>query len=940
MDFKKLLENLERIENEALLERAHIKDVDATADITDKSQRYAALAKLAKSGGYAGMFDPVTGNFIDTNGSAAWIGAFKSEVQQLANHGLIPNAAKEKTSHLLGNMGMDEKEAGDIQTNVRKREQAIEKASGFINKALETFKTAAPKTVEAPKAVQAGASNESLNAGLARALTESFGYNYKQLIESISREDHKYIKDVMTQVKDVQNDDDVVEFKGLYKQYIQRRDLLVEQITKLVAKIKAKTTVKPIKESKGNTAGLTKRTYLHWEGGNTLLEFHLYYDKAGDLVEYKWSNRENKPFDVAVLLEGGKAEKGGFWQGVSDLGAGAASGLTFGYNDHIVAGLKSLYHGTKFADELHNEFKHTEEIKKRSPYLYVGGQLLGGVALGTLVPGAGWVKAGGQLALTGAEFAGNWHSNRSKEDNEIEWLKNHPDGKQNPTKNKPNVNNQQQQNNQQQNSQQQQNNPIPQAGAGMSGPSDPVVKSLQQKLIAAGFGVGVHKDDGRFGPDTIAAVKAYTKKNGGSDADSITKLLAITPKVAESITYSSMSESERMSYLRNRLDTIESTQLNEFAEVIPFIARVLRIGAAEAEALAPFVKGGLRALEAGTAELEINGLRFSKLSKDGNRWLAVDTRTGGQVVKTTEELAAEAKLAAGGKPPTPPVKTKTTPEPEPLPDPSKANKPGFDAQGRPIRVTNNTQQVVGNGNQVAQNGSSISNTTHNTYNTYNIAGKEVTQAEFTAVARTQGATGAIAEQAVVAELAAITPKAPGILSRIWNSRVLRKWSYSKAFLVAAVSLAAFHYMFDDAGNITTDVDTPVTPPVTPTPPVNRPVNPPVNPPVIPDVDNKPVVDPDVEELRDLIRQYNEAFPDDPLDPSLQADVDKILGSSGAGNKPAEDGMKTVKAPPGTPTSMLGQRVDTTKLANDIASGKIDPYAGGDVNNTSITNVTR
>ena len=147
MDFKKLLSQLDTIEqrqllkeSEELLERAHIKDVEATASITDKAQRYAALAKLAKDGKYVGMFDPVTGNFIDQNGNAAWFGAYKDEVAQLAKHGLIPDSAKEKTSHFLGMMGMDKKEAGAIQTDVRTREQAIQKATGLIDKALESLK--------------------------------------------------------------------------------------------------------------------------------------------------------------------------------------------------------------------------------------------------------------------------------------------------------------------------------------------------------------------------------------------------------------------------------------------------------------------------------------------------------------------------------------------------------------------------------------------------------------------------------------------------------------------------------------------------------------------------------------------------------------------------------------------------------------------------------
>jgi hypothetical protein len=256
MDFKKLLSQLDDIEqrqllreSEELLERAHIKDVEATANITDKAQRYAALAKLAKDGKYAGMFDPVTGNFIDQNGNAAWFGAYRDEVAQLAKHGLIPNSAKEKTSHFLGMMGMDEKEAGAIQTDVRTREEAIQKATGLIDKALESLKAQPKADVNKTAAVgNAGkdVDNQAINkesytlrSGLAQALTESFGYNYTSLIESISREDHQYIKKVLAQVEKVEGDDDVTEFKAKYAEYTKRRDQLIEQIRALVGKLKS-----------------------------------------------------------------------------------------------------------------------------------------------------------------------------------------------------------------------------------------------------------------------------------------------------------------------------------------------------------------------------------------------------------------------------------------------------------------------------------------------------------------------------------------------------------------------------------------------------------------------------------------------------------------------------------------------------------------------------
>ena len=906
MDFKKLLDQLSQIEQESLMERAHIEDVDATADIQDKKERYAALAKLAKSGGYAGMFDPVSGNFIDTEGNAAWIGAYKAEVQQLANHGLIPNAAKEKTSHLLGNMGMDEKEAGDLQQNVRAREQAIKKATGFINKALEAFKTAQPNNAggsvtpdtsnkpSQPKpadpfaAPTMTAEGSAFRSGLAQALTESFGYNFQKLIEGITQDEHKFIKQVVAQVKGISNDDDVPEFMGKYNAYIQRRDILVDQIRKLVAKVSAKAPVKTdVKESKGNTRGLTERTYLYWEGGNTLLEFHLYYDKQGDLVEYKWTDREDKPFDIQILKE--DEEKGGFWQGVSDTGAGAANGLTFGYNDNAVAALKSVFKGTKYADELHNEFQHTEEIKKRSPMLFATGKLIGQIGATTAAsminPAAGLAMAGAQVADAFTGSTDKWHAKTDYEYQQNKKTNPNVDPKVDPkTDNKPKT---------------------PQEGSGMHGTPDPQVKIMQQKLMAAGFSVGVHKDDGRFGPDTVGAIKAYTKKNGGSDAENIAKILGIAPKetpavTKESVIYSSMTEAERMAYIRNKLNLLEAGEAVA-AEALPYLAKfalggknyawvLTKLGittVADAEKIiAPVAKASTVLQKTGQPMRTVT-VAGREWSESGGFWFAKGPK-GETLEHSAQQIASEIKL-------------------------EKMSQAELQALEHPPTAVNPaTTNTAKNGSGVQINGS------NNTVNITNVA-KEL---ETTGMAKAEA-------QAVATTAQTKGPAALTMMQKITAAgSKLKKFSWSKAFVLTALGLTAFHYMFDDAGNIVPDVVNP--PPNPPTPP-----NPNPKPPVKPDVDNKPTVDPDLEELKELIRQYKEAYPDDPLPADLQAQVDKLIGTTGTDNKPKTN-IPTDNR--NRPTEMQGPNVDATKLAQGIANGSINPYAGGDVNNTATTNL--
>lgn len=267
-----------------------------------------------------------------------------------------------------------------------------------------------------------------------------------------------------------------------------------------------------IKESTGNTADLTQRTYMFWEGGNTLLELHLYYNDKGLLQEYKWND---------------------FKKDASAVGAGAASGITLGYSDNIVASLKAMYKGTSYADELKNELQKTEKIKATSPYLYMAGNIVGATAL--TAGSGGWATAGvmaGQWASD--KFVRDPMNSRTLANREAELAKN-PAKTDTPTSKVT--------------------TPAVSAGAGMTGAPDPAVSELQTALSKAGFQLPAHGVDGRFGPETVKAVKAYTQKNGGTDVDNIAKLTNIV--VAESIIFSSMTEAERMSYLKNRLSKLD-----------------------------------------------------------------------------------------------------------------------------------------------------------------------------------------------------------------------------------------------------------------------------------------------------------------------------------------------------------------------------------------------
>jgi hypothetical protein len=100
---------------------------------------------------------------------------------------------------------------------------------------------------------------------------------------------------------------------------------------------------------------------------------------------------------------------------------GAAEGLTLGGRDEIVAGLESLYKGTKYKDELREQEELAKEIAKQSPIATKLGEFAGGVALpgmaafkvakaaqgaSKLAKFANLLKQGAALAPAGAAMGG------------------------------------------------------------------------------------------------------------------------------------------------------------------------------------------------------------------------------------------------------------------------------------------------------------------------------------------------------------------------------------------------------------------------------------------------------------------------------------------------------------------------------------------------------
>ena len=589
MDFRSLIGKLEQIEQKQLLqesalvadqvlssdleilkeayinlmERLNYKINRAAAKIDNEEERKKFLGNAAAKNGYPGLFDPVTGKFVDNKGEFAWFGAYKSEVEQMERDGLIPQAAR--TEALLGFMGKDQATAYGNSKQVADKDEMVDIATDIMAKGRQSWDPTASGSISV---------KEAKRGTLAQSLTESFGYTFKQIVESITREEHKQLKDIISKLKGIEGDPDVTRLMNSYGEYVRIRGIIIakiEAILKELATLRAATTT-VVKESREM---LREEIYIFGnEETNEYSALKLYYDSNNNLVEYGLKN---------------------LGQDTADLSRGAAKSLTFGYSDNAVAGIKALFKGTKYADELKRELALTDAAWERSPYLYGAGYALG-MAPYFLTGGVAPLVVGGLGAaseLTGVRTDHNKNTMLDREKELANKVKKQPVKPNNDQKVQP-------------------TNNIPY--------SDEVKKLQDLMLKKDPKALPKYGADGKMGPETIAAAKrlgialpsapaasapaasapaasapvdpavaqqimtalgakdptsaitafnAKVKAAGGDAASVIGQLVGASTEpapVKESITFSSMSESERMSYLRNKISDLDnSTELLEWA---------------------------------------------------------------------------------------------------------------------------------------------------------------------------------------------------------------------------------------------------------------------------------------------------------------------------------------------------------------------------------------
>jgi hypothetical protein len=362
-----------------LMERLHYKEIMATRSIKDTEERKQTLANLARQNNYPGLFDPVTGKWVDTNGEWAWFGAYQREVERMETHGLIPPTAR--TSALLGFMGKDEAGAKTASGYVSNTDDMIDQSLEIIDKAL----------VSKRSVTQADATpvqENNLRGTLAQSLVESFGYEFQKIAEAISRDEHKQLKTYTEKLKLFKGDPDVEKdvhaLLDKYEEYKKYRDVLINQIREAISKLKG-MRAQPVTEGREQ---LREEIYIISNSQtNKTAGIFLYYDANDNLVQYSINE------DIGAT--------------VSDVGRGFAAGFTLGYADNAVAYMLSKYKGTTYGEELVRQLKKTEAAKKNSPTLYTVGQFAGAMAIPL---GPGGVMA--NLAKGGIAAAADYGLNK------------------------------------------------------------------------------------------------------------------------------------------------------------------------------------------------------------------------------------------------------------------------------------------------------------------------------------------------------------------------------------------------------------------------------------------------------------------------------------------------------------------------------------------------
>jgi peptidoglycan hydrolase-like protein with peptidoglycan-binding domain len=394
MNIRDLINKLDTIDQ---LNEFRLKDVKAAVgNDPDPKSRAVTLAKLANDNKLPGLYDPIDGEFVDNRASRSGVPSAAVDAQLQAS-GLIP-----PNSHSSSFLGSVTGVSGD------KYDQSIRQSSDTYNKSQDEIEfkqehlktlyglvdqlakatpapTAKPDAKTDPKkpgqgtqppvttpvktdngdhrwsdaaigGAVGGLGGLALGGPIGAALGGVGGAVTGYRVGTPEGTEHaskKLIKDESGEWVIVSEDGSGLVISDNEKPFI------IEKI------IESTSMSDALMESFGYTA-----------------EDNRYFrDVDGTLVEYSWDQ---------------------FKGDVGDTARGIEQGATLGFGNNINAGVKSLFKGTKYKDELDKEQQADKAAQERSPWLYGGGNLAGAVGSSMIIPGSGV----GNLAARGAAKLG------------------------------------------------------------------------------------------------------------------------------------------------------------------------------------------------------------------------------------------------------------------------------------------------------------------------------------------------------------------------------------------------------------------------------------------------------------------------------------------------------------------------------------------------------
>jgi len=406
MDLRSLIAKMDAIEQsqllaetEELMEKVRIRysDVEAVANQykDDEAGRLAALTKLIQDNGLPGLFDPIKKELVKPDGTYAWFaGADEATVKRLQQWGLLPDEAK--TSSWLGARGEDEKTAMPANKEARSRDEMVDRAEVLMKKAIAVAKVeqgakpSAPTTATASGSIELPKFESTLmfKSGLAKQLTEGFGFSYSSLMEAITPEEHAELKGLVQKLTPfAKTDPDSADIVAQFRAYNEKRDALIARIQELIELIKSKGVKPVVKESLNES-----KVRMIMEGRIVVLEDQKRYLRDGMEWTYDASTQMYSHLNEDGTID--QLDEEGFWQGVGDFGRGVANGATLGMADRMVAGAKAMIKGSAYRDELRKELVASKAARDRSPNLSLAGDIAGSFVLpGGFLAGLGWAGA-------------------------------------------------------------------------------------------------------------------------------------------------------------------------------------------------------------------------------------------------------------------------------------------------------------------------------------------------------------------------------------------------------------------------------------------------------------------------------------------------------------------------------------------------------------------